>query len=152
MERESSRAIRSATFTIIQPQLQNLKSATLSEATSRAPKRVPVCARIMCARTHAMAYPRPIVKSGNRYQIVMSSRHAGLLSNRYNWPYTALADCQADTPHRYQIVIKFSGTKPSLYPGPGFVKGRYQIVIIERMFEQKSRSRDLNRCFEQMFE
>lgn len=101
--------------------------------------RLQVCAHTpgSCAHTHARWHPPPPpVKSGNRYQIVMSSRHARVLSNRYNRRYTALAVCQADTPHRYRIVIFFSGTKPSLLKKSAVVNPRYQIVIIERMFER----------------
>jgi len=53
---------------------------------------------------------------------VDTTRHSRM-SSRYHPP-----QCQADAPHRYLIVTKFSGTTPNLAERQARVKARYRIV------------------------
>jgi len=82
---------------------------------------------------HAERIENPIVKStrpplSNCYLGLNKCSIGNALSNRH-----------AD---RYQIVICFLGTKPSLAKKCHFVKSRYQIVINEESSHIRSRSED----------
>jgi len=87
----------------------------------------------------------------NRHGIYLVKRHAVPLPNRYKVQLTALAgfssrhagvgEISLSSRHaggahnRYTIVTLFSGTKSILLKKSAVVNSRYQIVIIEQIFD-----------------